>query len=419
MGVSMKHFFCLLLLGSTWAIHDKYIDVDSYSGYQVLRLWPQNDKHLSTLTSWLDDPQLEFWTAIGRNRPVDIMVTPQRIHQFRAAARSVGLSYDVQIQDVQELIDQQSENKPQHDGRMTWDDYYNYEEIMTYLDEVSSMYDFAETEVIGTSYEGRDMKVLKLCKDGCGNKPAIWLDGGIHAREWISPAVTTYAINELTANLANQTDLLDNLDWYLLPMHNPDGYTFTIEHARLWRKTRSDSGSIFECRGTDANRNFGYHWNTGGASNDKCFDTYHGPTAFSEPETAAVRDYILTLNGTVKYFNSQHSYSQLILLPWGFTSDPPDNNMDLVIAADIGNEALKSLYGTEYTIGCIPCILYIASGGSADWALGSAGVPLSYSVELRDTGRYGFLLPRDLILPTSEEIWAFHKAVARHVVQKF
>ena len=59
----------------------------------------------------------------------------------------------------------------------------------------------------------------------------------------------------------------------------------------------------------------------------------------------------------------------------------------------------------------------IASGSSADWALGVAKIPYSYSVELRDTGRYGFLLPRELILPTAEEIWAFHVAVARYVIE--
>ena len=68
----------------------------------------------------------------------------------------------------------------------------------------------------------------------------------------------------------------------------------------------------------------------GGTSNDKCFDTYHGLNAFSESETAAVRDFVLGLNGTVKYFNNQHSFSQLILLPWGFTSDPPENSFELV-----------------------------------------------------------------------------------------
>ena len=59
---------------------------------------------------------------------------------------------------------------------------------------------------------------------------------GIHAREWISPAVTTYAINELTTNHANYSDLLDNLDWYLLPSHNPDGYQFTKEHVKRFHE---------------------------------------------------------------------------------------------------------------------------------------------------------------------------------------
>ena len=37
--------------------------------------------------------------------------------------------------------------------------------------------------------------------------------------------------------------------------------------------------------------------------------------------------------------------------------------------------------------GCIPCMLYIASGSSADWALGEAGIQFSISMELRDTGK--------------------------------
>jgi len=324
------------------------------------------------------------------------------------------------IEDVETLIEEERKSKPESSrgepSQMTWDDYYSFDQISLWLDEVAASSDFAETQVIGTSYEGRDMKIIKICKGGCGHKPAVWLDGGIHAREWISPAVTTYAINELTSKSEQYAKLLENLDWYILPAHNPDGYNFTMEHARLWRKTRSDSGSIFGCRGTDANRNWGFHWNTGGASNDKCFDTYHGPEAFSEPETAAVRDFILGLNGSVKYFNNQHSYSQLILLPWGYTSDPPENSFELLKAADIGNTALKAVNGSDYTVGCTPCLLYIASGSSEDWALGGAQIPYSYSVELRDTGRHGFLLPRDLILPTAQEIWAFHQAVANYII---
>lgn len=70
-----------------------------------------------------------------------------------------------------------------------------------------------------------------------------------------------------------------------------------------------------------------------------------------------MRDYILGLNGTVKYYNSQHSFSQLILLPWSYSSEPPENAFELLKAAEIGNEALKAVHGSEYTVGCTPCLL--------------------------------------------------------------
>ena len=89
--------------------------------------------------------------------------------------------------------------------------------------------------------------------DGCGSKPAMWIDSGIHAREWISPAVGTWMLNELLENAVNHPDLLTKLDWYFLPSHNPDGYHKTREEDRMWRKTTSwHEGD--ECQGTDANR---------------------------------------------------------------------------------------------------------------------------------------------------------------------
>lgn len=73
----------------------------------------------------------------------------------------------------------------------------------------------------------------------------------------------------------------------------------------------------------------------------------------------------------------------------------------------------------DYEVGCIPCILYVASGGSLDWAQGVAGIPYSFVMELRDTGEYGFLLPPDQIIPTGEEIMAFHVSIAQQMIQEF
>ena len=157
-------------------------------------------------------------------------------------------------------------------------------------------------------------------------------------------------------------------------MVNPDGYLFTQTDNRLWRKTRKPNGDT-GCFGTDANRNFGYHWGTGGSSDNACSDTYMGEAAFSEVETSNMRDWLTAHNDTIKFYNNVHSYSQLVLLPWGFGYEEPDNVDDLYRVAQAGNDALYAVHQKTYEVGCIPCMLYPASGGSIDWTLGELGIP--------------------------------------------
>lgn len=80
---------------------------------------------------------------------------------------------------------------------------------------------------IGKSYEGRDMNLIKISSGGNGKNPAIFIDGGIHAREWIAPAQVLYIINQLVENQTVTKSLTDNIDWYILPVLNPDGYEYT------------------------------------------------------------------------------------------------------------------------------------------------------------------------------------------------
>ena len=72
-----------------------------------------------------------------------------------------------------------------------------------------------------------------------------------------------------------------------------------------------------------------------------------------------------------------------------------------------------------FKVGCIPCVMYVASGGAIDWTLGELGIPYSYAMELRDTGDYGVLLPPDQIIPTAEEAWAFQMCAARNIIKEF
>merc|ERR550517_1083019 len=74
---------------------------------------------------------------------------------------------------------------------MTWTEYHPLEDMYTYLDYLEAEFDFVTTEEIGQSGEGRPMRVAKICRGECGSKPAVWIDGGIHAREGVSPPTTT------------------------------------------------------------------------------------------------------------------------------------------------------------------------------------------------------------------------------------
>lgn len=301
---------------------------------------------------------------------------------------------------------------------MDWSSYHSLDDIYDYYSYLESTYNFTSVESIGQSHEGEEMLLLKVCRGGCGNKPAMWLDSGVHAREWISPATLTWILREIVENDAAHPRFTEQLDWYFLAAHNPDGYRYSMTDERMWRKTRTLYDGDF-CYGTDANRNFDYHWSEPGASYDSCSDSYYGPQAFSEVEARNVRDFIQNHKDTIKFFNTLHSYGQLILMPWSYTDIlPPDYNRMFDLAMR-GYDAMYAVHGEFYMVGCVPCVLYVASGTSMDWVYGVAQIPYVYSIELRDAFDYGFLLPPDQIIPTSEETWAFHEVVADQIIKEF
>ena len=200
-----------------------------YSNFKVFRVNNPNNR-----TSW---GQFDFHNYVPwneRSQPrshVDILVRPDNVNLVKSRLRSNNLTYKVLIENVQGLFDtnvmttslfQSPVNRNGH--RMTWDTYHPNEDINSYLEFLAvNQSSIVTLESIGKSYEGRDMKVLKICKGTCGHKPAIWIDGGIHAREWISPATVTYLIRKLLEEKRTNPDLIDKLDWYFLPVLNPDG----------------------------------------------------------------------------------------------------------------------------------------------------------------------------------------------------
>ena len=182
---------------------------------------------------------------------------------------------------------------------MNWYQYHRYDTITNFVRCLAAEYpDKATLFNIGKSWEGRDLTLLRITNNPRISKTSVWIDGGIHAREWASPSAVTYMMQELLDNDKYQ-HLLDNYDLYILPLSNPDGYEYSHTKDRLWRKTRSNH-KRFGCVGVDPNRNWGYHWGGQGASGDPCDETYYGPKAFSEPETKAIKDFIMARKGTFR-----------------------------------------------------------------------------------------------------------------------
>jgi len=207
------------------------------------------------------------------------------------------------------------------------------------------------------------------------------------------------------------------LNIHILPSANPDGYEYSRNSDRLWRKTRSDYGSLLRCKGVDPNRNWDFHWAETGSSNLKCSETYHGPEGFSEVETRNIRDYVLTLEPVPVLAQCFHSYSQLWLWPFGYENGGPypENVEEIRGLADDAVKALEAVHGTVFE-NINSADLYPAAGAADDWYKGVLKARFAYTVELRDTGRHGFILPEDQIQPSGEELWEAERVVLQKMV---
>lgn len=144
------------------------------------------------------------------------------------------------------------------------------------------------------------------------------MDGGIHAREWISPAAVTYILNDLVLNWANQSEYLRAIDWYILPVLNPDGYAYSYDVDRDWRKNRAPTSNS-SCVGVDLNRNYDFQWDEDQTSPNPCSIIYGGERPFTEPETLAHKQFFENSGVEFSVFLTFHSYGQYIFYPWAYT----------------------------------------------------------------------------------------------------
>ncbi|XP_053639048.1 carboxypeptidase B-like [Cherax quadricarinatus] len=400
-------------------------DPVSYSGYKLFRT-DVALVELPVVDSLGRSDGVDVWSwrkkAKEPQYEVDLLTPPAAVQKVREVFSEYNLTYQEVINDLQSAINEEhngedeffSWNRPAHP--MTWQKYHSSQDMNLYLDYLQSQYpDLVTIMDIGLSFENRPLRVAKVSNGT--NKPAVWIDGGIHAREWVSSATAMYILHRLVEFSWEEPDLISNFDWYIMPMSNPDGYEYSRHHDRLWRKNRSVDPRHPQCVGADPNRNFGFQWLTGGSSDNPCSSVYAGREAFSEPETRAIGNFLLDHKDQLKVYATLHAYSQMWMLPWGYTLKSPAAYNDMIDVGRLATLAIRENNGTEYALGQITELMYIASGNSGDYAH-SIGIPYSYCLELRDLGHYGFILPKEQIEPTGNETYQGIKAMVRGVYAK-
>lgn len=273
--------------------------------------------------------------------------------------------------------------------------FTTYDELLADLDKMAAMYPNlitakAPIDDAIVTHEGRQIFYVKVSDNPNmdEDEAEVLYNGVHHAREPLSMINLQYYLWVLLENYGNDeyiTSIVDNTELYFVPMLNPDGYvwneTTDPQGGGFWRKNRRDNGD--GTVGVDLNRNYSYAWgqDNQGSSPNTNSNTYRGTEPFSEPETRAIRNFVLGRNFTMAFNN--HTYSNLLLSPWGHI---PDDTPDHDFFEKIGEEMCKH---NRYAYGGGNQLLYSTNGEADDWYYGENDIP-AWTPEIGSQQQGGF-----------------------------
>ncbi|MCE7982656.1 MAG: peptidase M14 [Caldilinea sp. CFX5] len=365
------------------------------------------------VVAYLSDAELIALRARGYQVTVDSAATMQLLQpRVVAGAQQAGIPGYACYRTVEETYSSLAALATAHPDLATWRDIGDTWEKVT-----------------PSNAPGYDIYAFVLTNRARpGPKPKFLLMGAIHAREYTTAELATRFAEELVAKYKRDPDvtwLLDYHEIHIIPQANPDGRKLA-EAGQLWRKnTNNTNGCDFSFSwGTDLNRNSSFQWNTGGSSSNACDLTYHGPSAASEPETQAIETYAQSIFPDQRgpddsdpapadasgVFISLHSYSELVLFPWGYTAAPSPNRSAL---QTLGR---KFGYYNGYQVCTGPDCLYGTSGTTDDFTYGTLGVA-SYTFELGQNFFEGCNFFEENVLPKNMPALYYAAKVARRPYQ--
>lgn len=263
---------------------------------------------------------------------------------------------------------------------------------------------------LGTTYQGRPILAAKLTQgargQADGSRPAVLFSSTQHAREWIAAEVNrrlmNHVIDRWRANDKEIRQLLRTRELWFVLVANPDGYQYTFDNERLWRKNlrdNDDDGVITSADGVDPNRNFDSHWgyDEEGSSSIPSSATYRGPGPASEPETRAMQGLLDRIGFAFQV--NYHSFGEWLLYAEGWQIGTPTAD-DPIYYAMSGNLDDPAIEG--YHPGLSSDVLYVTNGETTDYAHAEAGT-LAWTPELSEgCDGCGFVFPDDEDLVQAE-----------------
>ena len=337
-----------------------------HSGYanKIVRVWASPAE--------LQSPTLRAVDVVGfspKGEWTDVLVSDEELDAIKA----LGFRTEVVIPDVREY------------SYTVMGSYRTTSQVFSDLVSYATTYpSITRLDTLAFTYEGRPVMVLRITDnpDMDEGEPAVLVTGLHHAREWPTVEITMFAIDTLLRGYGSDpqiTDFVNNLDIYVIPLVNPDGYHYSHDLGNtMWRKNRRYF-SEFGTYGVDDNRNYAGAANgdprgenctpTPGTTNNPSDDVYCGPYGFSESEIAAIGEFVRSHPNLVAVVN-YHTYTGAVLYPWGYTTaDPPDATYLYAIADSMASQMVTE-NGNPYEAFQAPDIGYTASADSDDWEYG-------------------------------------------------
>ena len=398
------------------------------AGYQVVRIYYDDIQELEGLAAY------DVWEVNNTAEKYVLAAVDQSDYEELAAA---GWRLDLDINAMADVRHSAISNDFVEGYRTVDELYADMNTLAQNYPQLAQVITYGQSECLaaggcetpgGDLLAGYDLRALRITNDTIpgastinendivlGEKPVLFLMANIHAREITTPELAMRLAEWLLDGYGQNAEATWLVDWHeiwIVPTANPDGHWLvelgtTPDYGgspffhRKNANQDADGDGIVDCDqwpssdfsqfGVDLNRNHTFGWGLPGSSGQPCDLTYRGPSAASELEVSSLESLIGSLipdqrgedlndpapDDTKGLFITLHSYSNLVLWPWGASYDDAPNRDGLKAIGD----KLASFNGY---LSCQPTdCLYAASGASDDWAYGTLGIP-AFTFEIGD-----------------------------------